>query len=161
MAALTEVEIVPAHTEDKIPAVRELFQEYADWLDYDLCLQSFDEELAGLPGAYAPPSGRLYLVIENHEIAGCVALRKLSEKVGEMKRLYLRPHHRGSGVGRLMAQRIIDDARAIGYQTLRLDTIPQMQAAIQLYHSLGFREIAPPPGAPMAGEIYMEMSLRR
>jgi ribosomal protein S18 acetylase RimI-like enzyme len=81
--------------------------------------------------------------------------------MGEMKRLYLRPDHRGSGIGRKMAQRVIEDARVIGYHTLRLDTIPQMKEAISLYRSLGFREISPPPGAPMAGEIYMEMSLRK
>src|SRR5436190_7928282 len=120
----------------EIDQARELFREYEAWLNLDLCFQNFEKELAGLPGAYASPSGRLLLVFDDEDLAGCVALRRLSDDVCEMKRLFLRPQFHGRGLGRKVAQQIIDEARAIGYQRMRLDTLSeQMGSAIGLYHA--------------------------
>src|SRR6185437_8752832 len=137
------LQIVPAQSEQEIARVRELFIEYADSLGVDLCFQDFEQELAALPGKYAPPEGALLIAIEGEEIAGCVALRELADGIGEMKRLYLRPAFRGKGAGRALALAIIAEARRIGYRCLRLDTLPSMDEARKLYRSLGFREIAP------------------
>ena len=137
------VKIVQAHSEQEIAWVRMLFREYADSLGIDLCFQSFEEELAGLPGRYAPPEGSLLIAVEDGQVIGCVALRKSDESIGEMKRLYLRPAFRGNGAGRNLALAIIAEARKVGYSRLCLDTLPVMQEAIALYRSLGFREIEP------------------
>lgn len=151
--------LVAAHDEQFVTVVRELFTEYAAWLDYDLCLQNFEQELAALPGAYAPPGGRLYIAILDKTAAGCVALRPKGELTGEIKRLYVRPAYRGLRIGRLLAEQVINDSRLIGYRTLVLDTLPVMQEAISLYRSLGFVPTHPPSDAPQAGEIYFSMSL--
>src|SRR5438552_14755904 len=108
-------EIIRAHSADDVERVRELFREYEAWLEVDLCFQNFEKELADLPGKYAPPDGRLLLAVENGKVAGCVALRKIGEGVCEIKRLFLRPQFRGKGLGRQLAERIIRDARDIGY----------------------------------------------
>ncbi|MGZ7079311.1 MAG: GNAT family N-acetyltransferase [Thermoanaerobaculia bacterium] len=131
--------IVSATTPDDVAAVAALFREYAASLGVDLGFQHFEEELAAMPGDYAPPRGRLLLARD----LGCVALRPLSADVCEMKRLYVRPAGRGSGLGRLLAERIIEEARTIGYRAMRLDTLPMMATARAMYVSLGFREIAP------------------
>jgi GNAT superfamily N-acetyltransferase len=115
--------------------VRELFREYADGLGVDLCFQGFEAELAGLPGAYAPPSGRLLLVVCGSEVYGCVALRRLSDSAAEMKRLYVRPAARGTGLGWALVNALIVEAEAIGYRRILLDTLPTMTAAIRLYSS--------------------------
>ena len=125
--------IVPALTHRDIEIVRELFREYERSLGVDLCFQGFEQELASLPGRYAPPRGRLFLARADAEAGGCIALRPLGGDLCEMKRLYLRPSLRGKGAGRALAMRVIDEARAIGYRTMRLDTLPMMSEAIALF----------------------------
>src|ERR1051326_8577420 len=118
--------LVQADSPDQIAQARELFLEYAQSLGFSLCFQGFDKELAGLPGDYAPPRGRLTLAITNGKPAGCVALHPLSSEICEMKRLYVRSEFRGKGIGRALTERVIADARRIGYQRLRLDTVEQI-----------------------------------
>ena len=137
--------------------VRALFLEYARELGFSLCFQGFDDELARLPGAYAPPRGALLLAPSQ----GCVALRPLDATAAEMKRLYVRPSARGQGVGRALAQAVIDEARALGYCRMVLDTVAgTMDSAIALYRALGFREIAPYYQNPLPGALYLELDLR-
>ena len=157
----TSLTITQATSATQIAQVRELFLEYANSLGFSLCFQGFDQELAGLPGDYAPPGGRLLLAEYDGKVAGCVALHKLSGDVCEMKRLYLRPAFRGKGLGRVLTEEILRQARAIGYQRLRLDTVePVMKDAVAMYRRLGFREIAPYRENPMAGTLYLELDLR-
>jgi GNAT superfamily N-acetyltransferase len=154
------VKFIQASSADEIDQARQLFREYEAWLNLDLCFQNFEKELAELPGAYAPPAGRLLLALENDELVGCVALRKLNDDACEMKRLFLRPQFHGRGLGRTLAERIIDEARDIGYQRMRLDTLSeQMGNAIALYRVLGFREIAPYYQNPVPGALFMELQL--
>jgi putative acetyltransferase len=154
--------ITQARAPAQIAQVRELFLEYAQSLGFSLCFQSFDQELAGLPGSYAPPGGRLLLMEYEGQPAGCVALHKLETGICEMKRLYVRPAFRRKGLGRVLAERIVNEARAIGYDRLRLDTVePVMKNAVALYRWLGFREIAPYCANPIAGALYMELELGR
>jgi putative acetyltransferase len=151
-----------AESPAQIAQVRELFLEYANSLGFSLCFQSFDQELAGLPGDYAPPDGRLLLAEYEGQLAGCVALHKISADICEMKRLYLRPAFRGKGLGRILAERILRDAREIGYRRLRLDTVePVMKDAVAMYRRLGFQEIEPYRANPMAGTLYMELDLTK
>ena len=152
--------ILQAASPDRVEQARQLFQEYAASLGFHLCFQSFDKELAELPGDYAPPDGRLLLAEHEGKIAGCVALHKLSDGVCEMKRLYVRPEFRGKALGRALAERVIQEARAMGYTRMRLDTIVgQMDAAIALYRELGFQEVPPYRENPIPGAIYMELKL--
>ena len=118
-------------------AVRELFREYANWVGSPICFAAFEREMAGLPGSYSS----LLVVVESGQLAGCAALRSLGEGTGEMKRLYVRPAFQGKGLGRLLVERIIAEAKAAGHRRLVLDTLPVMEGAIGLYRSLGFREI--------------------
>ena len=149
-----------AESPSQIVRARELFLEYAQSLGFSLCFQNFDTELAGLPGEYAPPEGRLLLVECEGQLAGCVALHKLEPGVCEMKRLYLRPQFRGKGLGRSLAERILAEARAIGYSRMRLDTVePVMKDAVAMYRKLGFKEIDPYCANPIAGALYMELEL--
>ena len=144
----------------QIAQARELFLEYGKSLGFNLCFQSFDQELAGLPGDYAPPDGRLLLAQYGSALAGCVALHKLELQVCEMKRLYLRPQFRGKGAGRVLAETIIWEARGIGYRRMRLDTVePLMRDAVAMYRRLGFTEIAAYRPNPIPGAIYMELEL--
>src|ERR1700730_12749504 len=144
----------------QIAQARELFLEYAQSLGFSLCFQSFDKELAGLPGDYAPPEGRLLLEECGDHLAGCVALHKLESEICEMKRLYLRAQFRGKGMGRALAEAVIAEARGIGYRKIRLDTIePVMKDAVALYRRLGFREIEPYRPTPVEGAMYMQLEL--
>jgi putative acetyltransferase len=152
--------IAQAESPAQIAQARELFLEYAQSLGFSLCFQNFDEELAHLPGAYAPPEGRLLLAEYEGELAGCVALHKLEDRVAEMKRLYIRPKFRGKGLGRALAERIIAEARGAEYTSLRLDTVePVMKDAVAMYRKLGFKEIAAYCANPMTGALYMELAL--
>jgi ribosomal protein S18 acetylase RimI-like enzyme len=152
--------ITQATSAAQIAHARELFLEYAQSLGFSLCFQSFDKELAGLPGDYAAPDGRLLLAEFEGQLAGCAALHKLDGNICEMKRLYLRPQFRGKGLGRALAETIIAEARALGYQRMRLDTVePVMKDAVAMYRRLGFKEIAPYCPNPIEGAMYMELQL--
>ena len=132
--------------------------EYAQSLGFSLCFQDFDKELANLPGDYSPPEGRLLLAEYQGELAGCVALHKLEADICEMKRLYVRPEFRKLKLGRTLAESLIAEARVIGYQRMRLDTVaPVMPTAVSLYRQLGFREIAAYRANPIEGALYMEL----
>ena len=158
--ATVTFDLQPAESTQQISAIRELFLEYANSLNFSLCFQSFENELAGLPGDYAPPGGRLWLAVQNSQLAGCVALHKVGQDVCEMKRLYVRPQFRGQRLGRVLAERVVADAQEIGYKRLRLDTVePVMRAAVALYRKLGFKEIAPYRDNPIEGALYMELAL--
>lgn len=178
-SAVKHLTFIQAESPAQIEHARVLFLEYAQSLGFSLCFQNFDQELAGLPGSYAPPQGRLLLAEFDNQLAGCVALHKLESEVGsevcrsevcgsgvfgfdfcEMKRLYLRPQFRGQGLGRHLVDRIISDARQIGYRRIRLDTVePVMKDAVAMYRRLGFKEIDPYCKNPMPGALYMELEL--
>ena len=151
------MKVIPAATPADVEQARRLFREYETSLGVDLCFQGFEQELAGLPGKYAPPRGRLLLALDDATPTGCVALRPLADSVCEMKRLYVRPSARGTRLGRLLAETIIGEARAIGYARMRLDTLPTMREAIRLYRSLGFVEVAPYYANPVKGALFMEL----
>jgi len=161
-SAVKDFSLTQAESPTQISQARELFLEYAGSLGFSLCFQNFDKELAGLPGDYSPPSGRLLLAELRGEIAGCVALHKIEGSICEMKRLYLRPKFRGKGLGRILANAVIAEAREIGYDRMRLDTVePVMKDAVGMYRKLGFREISPYRPNPMPGTLYMELTLER
>jgi ribosomal protein S18 acetylase RimI-like enzyme len=158
------MELIQATSEAEIQEARKLFEEYHVWLGLNLCFQNFDAELASLPGEYVPPHGRLFLATENERVAGCIALRNLGDcadqGVCEMKRLYVRPDFRGTGLGRQLAETLIEAAREIGYERMRLDTLPgKMDRAIAMYRRLGFKEIEPYYFNPVKGAAFMELDL--
>jgi putative acetyltransferase len=168
------ISIVPADNPARVEIVRDLFNEYAASLSFDLCFQSFEEELARLPGEYAPPSGALLLGLVDDRPAGCVALHRLegemagarndtstTSDVCEMKRLFVRPQFRGFGLGKELIDAILRSASAIGYSRMRLDTVPgEMAAAVEIYRRLGFVEIPPYRQNPIPGAKYMELNLQ-
>jgi putative acetyltransferase len=152
-------QIVHAEGARHLSLVRVLLAEYASSLGFDLGFQDFERELAHLPGEYAPPGGALLLALHEGQPAGCVALRALDGKACEMKRLYVRPPLRGSGMGRALTHAVVREAKGIGYLRMRLDTVPSMEAARVLYASMGFAEIAPYRYNPIVGATYLELSL--
>ena len=160
ISAVKDFDVRQVESAEQIAAIRELFLEYAQSLGFSLCFQSFDQELASLPGDYAPPHGRLLLATSEDTPAGCVALHSLSPGICEMKRLYVRPNFRGKGLGKVLAEHVSVEGRNIGYKQLRLDTVePRMQTAVAMYRKLGFREVAPYRPNPIEGALYMELQL--
>lgn len=157
------VELLPALTPADLTQVHAIFLEYAQSLKVDLCFQNFDEELRDLPGEYAEPRGALLLAQVNGEIAGCCALRPLDgcdySNAAEMKRLYVRPAFRGLGLGRQLAEAILDTARHAGYACVLLDTLDDMEAARALYEDLGFEEVPPFYHNPHAGAHYLKVDI--
>jgi ribosomal protein S18 acetylase RimI-like enzyme len=154
------MEICEAHSSEYLPAIRALFIEYAHSIRIDLCFQSFERELAELPGRYAPPDGRLLLALDGGIGAGCGALRKIGDGICEMKRLYVRPAFRGQSLGRKLVKELVAAARGIGYEWMRLDTLRFMKQAIALYESVGFQRIEPYYQNPSDSPIFMELRLR-
>jgi GNAT superfamily N-acetyltransferase len=152
--------IVEAADDHLVGLVRSLFEEYADALGVDLCFQGFDQELATLPGDYRRPQGRLLLALDGSDPAGCVGLRPLGPGICEMKRLYVRPAYRGTGLGHRLAKRIVDEGRAAGYACMRLDTLATMRRARTLYTELGFVNIPPYRTNPIEGAEFLELDLR-
>jgi putative acetyltransferase len=154
------IELMRATLPEHIEQVRTLFLEYGSSLGFSLCFQSFDEEMKNLPGAYGPPSGVLLLARCADHAAGCIALRKLGTGICEMKRLYVRPDDRGRGLGRMLVERLIAEARMIDYELMRLDTIESaMKDAVELYRRMGFKEIAPYSKVPIESALWMELLL--
>jgi GNAT superfamily N-acetyltransferase len=151
--------IAPATTAQDLADIRILFGEYSGLVAEALCFQNFDQELEALPGAYAPPAGALLIARDGDTAAGCVALRRLDPGTGEMKRMYVRETHRGTGLGRKLAVAVIEEARKRGHGRIVLDTLPKLAAAIALYRDLGFRECAPYLPAPTPGAVCFELSL--
>ncbi len=156
----TQIDLFQATLPEHLEQIRGLFVEYASSLGFSLCFQSFDDELNNLPGAYGPPQGRLLLARHAGHAAGCIALRPLQAGICEMKRLYVRPANRGLGLGRILVERLIAEAQALGYERMRLDTIASaMKDAIALYRRMGFKEIAPYSAIPIESALWMELLL--
>jgi putative acetyltransferase len=153
------IRILHAVSQEQIGITRELFIEYAQSLNVSLCFENLDKEVNELPGAYAPPYGSLLLAADGKRIAGCAALKKVDNRICEMKRLYVRPEFRGKGVGKKLAVSIGKEARKIGYERMRLDTLPSMKEAIALYRSLGFEEIPAYRDLAVPGALFMQVTL--
>ena len=158
-----DIRLICAETRSHIDATRDIFREYAQSLPIDLCFQNFEAELKALPGEYGAPAGQLLLAFVDGAVAGCGALRALADadyaNACEMKRLYVRPAFRRFGLGRLLAQALLDEARRIGYSAMLLDTLDDMEAARELYASLGFEEIPPYYFNPIPGAHYLKADL--
>jgi ribosomal protein S18 acetylase RimI-like enzyme len=155
-------EIIQATEKEHISEIKTLFLEYSNWLGELFCFQGFEEELASLPGKYASPSGRLYLVFSDGKSAGCIGIRKIDDEVCEMKRLYVRPEARGLGIGKKLVDLVVSDAKQIGYKKMLLDTLPhKMQQAQKLYRDAGFYGIDAYYANPIKGVMYMELDLTK
>ncbi len=154
------MEIVEAGTEALISRAKELVLEYSQSLEFDLGFQDFDAELEDFPRQYSPPTGCLVLALSEDQPIGCVGVRYLEKTICEMKRLYVRPRFRGKQAGKALAQAAIKTGKALGYQRMRLDTVPSMESANRLYRSLGFVEIGPYRHNPIEGATYLELNLK-
>ena len=152
--------MIQAQTAAELDAVRELFGDYQQGLGVDLGFQGFAEELASLPGRYAPPGGRLLLALEGSDAAGCVALRALEDDVCEMKRLFVRPAYRGQGLGYRLAMQIVSEAATLGYAVMRLDTLDTLDSAMRMYAAMGFQRRMPYYANPLPGVVYWERALQ-
>jgi len=158
----TDFDIGPARSDADMQTTREMFMEYQQWLGVDLCFQDFENELAGLPGKYAPPGGEIYIARDGDAVAGIIAVRPVGdpeEKISEMKRLYVRENWRGHGLGRSLAEMAIDFAASAGYRRMVLDTLPSLETAKRMYARMGFKEMAPYYENPLPGVVYMEKLL--
>ena len=154
------IEIVQAETTGQIEQARAIFREYEAWIGLALCFQNFDEEVASLPGKYAAPEGRLFLAFAHGQLAGSIALRKLADGICEMKRLFVKDEFRGQKIGIALIEKLIAEAREIGYEKMRLDTFPpKMAKAVGLYESYGFQEIPPYYPNPYGDTLFMELDL--
>jgi GNAT superfamily N-acetyltransferase len=168
MRSVGKFAIRPATTAD-VPDVREMMREYVEWIALDLAFQEIDEELAGLPGEYAPPGGALFVATDGKELVAMIGLRPLHEraspaearsaKAGEMKRLFVRPAARGQGLAKQLIARVLDEARRLGYAEIRLDTLPMMGDAQALYAAMGFADIEAYYDTPIAGTRFMAKRL--
>jgi len=156
---MIEPMLIQATRPEEADLARQLFREYANEIGLDLCFQGFDEELRTLPGKYSPPTGRLFLIVENGAAVACGALRPFQSEIAEMKRLYVCPTFRAHGYGRRLAEQLVSEARTIGYRAIYLDTHSSMQAARGLYASLGFREIAAYYHNPLPDVCYLRLDL--
>lgn len=160
MTNKVKYEIIEAETPEDIAAAKELFLEYQKWLNVSLCFQDFETELATLPGKYAKPAGRLYLVKEGNNYMGCIGLRKIADGICEMKRLYIKPEMRGFGIGKDLVDILISEAKHIGYTSMRLDTIKEkMPNAVEIYEKFGFKKIEAYYDNPNPHTLYMELEL--
>jgi ribosomal protein S18 acetylase RimI-like enzyme len=151
--------VLEAKSKVSIRDAESLFLEYASSLTFDLSFQHFEEEMRTFPLQYSSPTGCLLLAYEGEKAVGCVGLRKLDERVCEMKRLYVRPEFQGHGIGRALALRIIEEGRRLGYACMRLDTVPSMHAAIAMYRKLGFKQIPQYRDNPVPGALFFELQL--
>jgi ribosomal protein S18 acetylase RimI-like enzyme len=154
------LQVIRAETDAHFAAARTLFEEYAASLGVDLCFQNFAAELTSLAQQYGAPGGCLLLALAQNQPVGCVALRRLEEQICEMKRLYVKPPFRHLKIGQTLVERILAEARTLGYERMQLDTLPAMTSAQKLYQALGFQEIAPYRFNPVAGTIFMELQLQ-
>ena len=159
----TQIELVRLDAETPLAVVRDLLREYAASLTIDLCFQNFEAELATLPGEYAAPAGQLMLAYVDGALAGCGGMRALPDadhaNACEMKRLYVRPAFRRFGLGRALAEALLDEARRAGYSVMLLDTLDEMESARELYATLGFVEVAPYYFNPIPGAHYLKAAL--
>jgi ribosomal protein S18 acetylase RimI-like enzyme len=159
MSSLEDLTILHAESGHHLEEVRVLFREYAASLGFDLDFQDFDGEMTNLPGDYTPPEGCILLARCASKTIGCVALHKLESRICEMKRLYVRPAFRGKGIGRVLSESVVAEARRLGYAAMRLDTLASMVGARGLYRSMGFKEIEPYRFNPLNGAVFMELAL--